>query len=252
MASATRQKSEVFLIGLCDIEPLTRLKQLPTSKQVLQRFHHFHQNETKSVRNACHLTIEEVVILWCMAAVPITLKKHAIEKLEKLHSSWLLLKKNKGRFSEAQRLRELEYVNKIDTLFDIAHADALTMIRIQEDRDFLLDQRLNRKAFMAAEDRELAKKQDRALLRQKEEEERRQKAILKVATTSHSASATSEFSLDDIETDISSSETDSDDEFQPPASISQFKTPNPSPCSKESNNHQQSEQLHLKSLTIMS
>ena len=69
------------------------------------------------------------------------------------------------------------------------------MIRIQEDRDFLLDQRLNRKAFMAAEDRELAKKQDRALLRQNEKEERRQKAILKVASTSDSATATYEFSL---------------------------------------------------------
>ena len=75
-------------------------------------------SKTKLVLNACHLTTEKVSILLSMAAIPMTLKKHAIEKLEKLHASWLLLKKNKGRSSEAQRLREMDYAKKLRGAFN--------------------------------------------------------------------------------------------------------------------------------------
>ena len=89
--------------------------------------------------------------------------RNAIEKLEKLHASWLLLKKKKGCSSESQRLREMDYAKKLDTLFDIAHADALTTIWIPEDQQFLLDQHGNRKAYMATEDKDLSEKQERLL-----------------------------------------------------------------------------------------
>ena len=153
----TRLNSDVFLIGQCELEPLSTLRQLPTRKQVLQRFHH-HLKIVKSVRNASHLTIEELSLLWSAAAIPMTLTKHAIEKLEKFHTSWLMLKKNKSRPSEVQRKREVGFVNELNALFDISHAEAMTMITINEDRDFLVDQRGIRLMFIAAEDKKLAKK----------------------------------------------------------------------------------------------
>ena len=43
----------------------------------------------------------------------------------------------------------------MQNLFDIAHADALTIIRIQEDRDFLLAQREpGRRGYMGSVDKE--------------------------------------------------------------------------------------------------
>jgi len=45
---------------------------------------------------------------------------------------------------------------QFDCLFDIAHADAFTMIHIEEDRKFLIDQQSERKMFISSEDRELA------------------------------------------------------------------------------------------------
>jgi len=60
------------------------------------------------------------------------------KKLERVHNSWLLLKKNKGRLSSAAQ--QAEFTAQLDCLFDIAHADAFTMISIEEDRKFLVDQ----------------------------------------------------------------------------------------------------------------
>jgi len=39
------------------------------------------------------------------------------------------------------RQQEAEFVENLENLFDIAHADALSMIKIPEDRAFLLAQR---------------------------------------------------------------------------------------------------------------
>lgn len=107
------------------------LTQLPTVKEVLQRFHHHLSEQTvtqAAVRNASHITITDVLSVWSKAAVPTTLKKHAIDKLEKYHADWLLLKKNRGRLSASQRQRESQYEQDIEHVFDIAHA--LVHVRI--------------------------------------------------------------------------------------------------------------------------
>ena len=148
MTSTTRSDRDIYLIGLRDLEPLLRYRLLPTIRQVLQRFHQ-HLKENRVVRNASHLTIEEVMVLWERAAIPTTLTTHAIKKLERCHTNWLKLKKNKGCKAESQRLRETEFSNQLDVLFDIASSDALKnnssnplqQNRIDEDRKFITDQR---------------------------------------------------------------------------------------------------------------
>ncbi|KAK0047182.1 hypothetical protein Bpfe_023313 [Biomphalaria pfeifferi] len=57
----TRSDRDIFLIGLSEFEPLSNLNQLPTTRQFLQRFHH-HLKDTKLVRDASHLTVEETRI----------------------------------------------------------------------------------------------------------------------------------------------------------------------------------------------
>ena len=49
------------------------------------------------------------------------------------------------------------------------------MIKIDEDRDFLVDQRGDRKMFVTSADTDLAKKQERSLQCKREKEERRQR-----------------------------------------------------------------------------
>jgi len=84
----------VFLIGIRNLETLVNFNQLPTLRQVLQLFHYY-LKESKSVCDASHLAVEEHAVVWSRAAVPVILKMHAMEKLEKIHNSWLLLKKIK-------------------------------------------------------------------------------------------------------------------------------------------------------------
>ncbi|GBN03151.1 hypothetical protein AVEN_78167-1 [Araneus ventricosus] len=87
--------------------------------------------------------------------MPTRLVKHAIDKLEKIHSEWLLLKKNKSRPSEAQRERESKFVRKVHELFDIAHANDMTMIKLEEDLKFVIDQRSERNTIMTTLDKKL-------------------------------------------------------------------------------------------------
>ena len=51
------------------------------------------------------------------------------------------MQKLSKRKTEAQNKKVGDFVNQLDDLFDIAHANALYMIRIQEDKMFLLSQR---------------------------------------------------------------------------------------------------------------
>lgn len=55
----TRQDDSLFLLGVRDLDPLTKSIQLPSMRQVLLRFHH-HLNELKSVRKAAQITVEEL------------------------------------------------------------------------------------------------------------------------------------------------------------------------------------------------
>jgi hypothetical protein len=181
--TSTQLSSELFLIGMRDLEPLDKYNQLPTVRQVLQRFHHY-LKETKSVHNSSHLTVEELLIVWSRSAIPTTLKKHVVEKLEKYHSEWLLLKKNMSRQSEKQQHRETEFTSTLDSLFDIAHASATSQIKLDEGRRFLSDQREDRKMIMTTEDKELIRKTERAEVRRQRQELHQEKYA---ATTSSSS-----------------------------------------------------------------
>ena len=56
---------------------------------------------------------------------------------EEMFKEWAKLKKNKAKHSEGFRLKEKWKVG-LEDLFDIAHANALGMTTIQEDKNFLL------------------------------------------------------------------------------------------------------------------
>ena len=57
---------------------------------------------------------------------------------------------------------EKDFKADLENLFDIAHANALQMIRIEEDREFLLAQREEgRRGYMAVIDKQFAAQEDR-------------------------------------------------------------------------------------------
>lgn len=87
-----------------------------------------------------------------------------MDKIKKLFKELENLKKykeNKSKRSDGLRRKEETWNNNLDDLFDVAHANALEMIRIQEDRDFLLTQReKGRPGKMGSVDKTLSKKEE--------------------------------------------------------------------------------------------
>ena len=63
------------------------------------------------------------------------------------------ISRNKNRGGPAQQVKEEDFLNSVNCLFDIAHHDALKLIKIEEDQIFLADQRSERKYAMGGVDR---------------------------------------------------------------------------------------------------
>ena len=114
---------------------------LPSVRMALGFFLHHHLEMCETIRQSSAATVKEIAKFWHKARIPIRDAQNCQTKLERSFEEWRLLKKNKGRQSLSQRSREAEFTSRLDDLFDIAHADALSMIQIDEDRQFLLLQR---------------------------------------------------------------------------------------------------------------
>lgn len=213
MCSSTRKKDEIFLLGCRDIESLMRLNQLPTLRQVLLRYHHI-LNESKNVKDSARVLIQELLEVWGKSGIPTRQQNHCIEKLIKFHKNWLLLKKNKGRDSEAQKKRENLFTEELDKTFDIAHTSAMNLIKIVEDRAFLIDQRGERKMIMTSIDKKLEKTKERSLKRKQRAEELREMAAKSNASSSVvSASQKLELECSFSSTSSSEDKPEGEDEF---------------------------------------
>ncbi|GBM85082.1 hypothetical protein AVEN_248813-1 [Araneus ventricosus] len=94
-----------------------------------------------------------------------------------MYNYWRNLQKSACRRSETQEENERNFISDLNNLFDIAHATALEIIKIEEDRKFLLSQREpGRRVCLMGIDMKLAKREERVLLRVIEQENRRAKA----------------------------------------------------------------------------
>lgn len=130
-------------------------------------------------RNAAHSTADDVLEVWAKAHIPTRLRKHVVDKVENLFKEWAKLKKNKenkAKRSEGLKQKENDWKEGLDDLFDIAHASALEMIAIPEDKEFLVAQReKGRRGKMGSIDMALAKKQAEMQKRQEAFERRKTK-----------------------------------------------------------------------------
>lgn len=197
------RKKDVYLLG-----PSDKLagNKLPSNKQALGRFLYIHVKEKKTVREASTAVIREVVQFWERARIPTKPQQHAIKKMESLFGEYKCLKKHKDRKTDTQRTNEDKFCDKFDDLFDIAHAEAMTKITIEEDRQFLIGQReRGRRGTMAGLDLVLAAKEERARQRVQSQKRRQDKAnkqpgpSLNVAVLTSSSTSSNDDESDETE-----------------------------------------------------
>lgn len=96
-----------------------------------------------NLHDSASLVIDECLIFWKKARIPTQDRSDCIKKCKKLYESLRMLGKHKTRASISCRRKEKEFEENLNNLFDIAHANALNIIKIHKDKEFLLMQRQN-------------------------------------------------------------------------------------------------------------
>lgn len=161
----------VFLLG--KTTPKLTGNKLPSNGQVLSTFFHHHHELKKSVRESAGIVVTECLSFWERARIPTRQKPHLITKLISLFEEWVGLRKSKGKKSELKEAKANLFREKMKDLFDMAHQDALKIIKIQEDKDFLIAQReKGRRGSMVGVDKVLSAKEARSVLRKQKEDAR--------------------------------------------------------------------------------
>lgn len=133
---------------------------LPSIHDVLAVYFYELKDNKRTKLEAAKTTIEKLFIPWNKARIPVRDERRAIKKLEELITTWENIKKNKKRQTSPQKQKEEAFTAEFPNLFDVAHGDALEMIDIQEDREFLPAQREpGRRGCMIGLDKKLEKKE---------------------------------------------------------------------------------------------
>lgn len=169
-----RSESNIFLVGNMSVNIMGA--KLPSIGQMLKVLFYNTRFVKLNIRDSAKLAVEEAMIFWRKARIPTRRIDHCVAKLEKIHKEWHTLLCNRGKTSDAQREKEANFSKQLDLLFDIASADALDVMKIESDKEFLLMQRQDgRPGCMLGVDVSLAAKEKRKLDRMEKEDTRKQK-----------------------------------------------------------------------------
>lgn len=133
-----RSTSGTYILGE-EIEKILGSK-LPSNKQVLGFFIYVHR-ENVNLRECAKITYNEIKTFWEKARIPIKKDTHCVDAIVALYEKWRSLKKLSNRRIPSQLKMEEDFVNNLNDLFDISHANAKSLIEIPEDWTFLEMQR---------------------------------------------------------------------------------------------------------------
>lgn len=167
-------RNQIFLVGTMN-NKITGSK-LPSNRNCLSVLFYNMRNVNLSLKSSALLTIDECLIYWKKARIPNQDRDNCAKKLKKLYEHLRNLEKNKTKFGIIYRARERQFEETLDDLFDIAHSNAMNIIKIEEDKEFLLLQRQKgRVGCMLGRDMKLAEKEQRKVTREDIDYKRKEK-----------------------------------------------------------------------------
>lgn len=171
----------IFLVGKCE-NGLAGAK-LPSIQQVLKVFFYKIRVEHNTVKQSARYTISLTLEFWKRARIPTQTEVNCIKKLIKIYEEWRAVQKNSSSKFEVHRQKEQEFREHIENfVFDIASSDAFQIMKIEEDKNFLIKQReKGRPGSMAGVDKKLVGKEKRKANRLQVEDNRKQKHLNELA-----------------------------------------------------------------------
>lgn len=175
VSKVTRSAKAIWLVG--GTEETFKGSKLPSRGEVLRVLFHHHDREQLSLKDSIAHTTEQLLLVWDKAKIPTKAPTHVVEHVRKLHTEWQVLKKLIKRTSASNLSNQQTFVESLDDLFDMAHRDAMTIIKIQEDRNFLAAQReKGRKGTMGGVDL-LSYRREQRIISRRESEARRAERV---------------------------------------------------------------------------
>lgn len=172
--TALRGYNNIYLIGSVQNQIIG--SKLPSNRQVITVLFYNLREVKLNLRESAKLVIKETVIFWEKARIHTREQHHCISKLEALYQQWRDLQKLSKRTSETQKNKISDFIDKLDDLFDISHANVLNMIQNEEDKKFLLLQRQKgRPGCMLGADYKLAVKEKKIIQKLKNIEQQKKR-----------------------------------------------------------------------------
>lgn len=203
----TRSTKSIWLVG--STEESFKCSKLPSRGEVLRVLFHHHDHEQFSLKDSIAQTADQLLVVWDKAKIPTKASTHVVEHVRKLHTEWQGLKKLINRTSASNLLNQEVFVDSLNNLFDVAHRDAMTIIKIEEDRKFLEAQReKGRRGTMGGVDRVFYLREQRIISRREAESRRAERARSEqaIATATVNVNNDSSSDSDSITVELSDSE----------------------------------------------
>ena len=162
--AVTRRNAEVWLLGKGS-EELSSAR-LASNGDALRLLMYYHVDGRCSVKQSAYHAVEKMLEIWQRARIPCQRIDACVRVLLKLFDDYQRLKKNRTRNNNKDKENQEEFKVRLCHLFDIATSDALSSIKNEEDRQFLVNQRLNiHSCSMAGVDEVLAGMEKRRCVR---------------------------------------------------------------------------------------
>ncbi|KAK7572169.1 hypothetical protein V9T40_012805 [Parthenolecanium corni] len=221
-------RKPIFLLG--NSQPEFLGAKLPSKGDCL-RVLVFNSRERKmKLNDSIASAVEECEQLWKNARIPTQFSADCRKKLKKLYLKYRALEKSKSKLGQVHRKREENFQNDLNNLFDIAHKNAVSIIKNPEDRQFLLNQRKpGRIGCMLGKDMVLSRIEQRRAERQEQHE----KYKLKSQSNKESSSTTEKNNVEVLGEDFEIANSVEDDMYdisspsssKPVRATSQLMTP---------------------------
>ncbi|GBN65400.1 hypothetical protein AVEN_81554-1 [Araneus ventricosus] len=132
-------KKVMFLIR--EIEHQITGSNLPSNGHDLAVLFYNIREVNLTVNERANLAIRECIIFWQKVRMPTKSLPDCMRKLVNVYQFWRDLTKNAKKLQDVFKRRQQEFISNLDNLFDIAHAYALQLMKIEEERMFLQRQR---------------------------------------------------------------------------------------------------------------
>jgi adenylate/nucleoside-diphosphate kinase len=163
----------IFLVGVMKNQ-ITGSK-LPSKRDILSVTIPMHLVKL-TLHDSASLVFDECQIFWRKARIPIQGRSNCVTKIKKLYDERRKLDKNKNRNTDTQKKIMNTFKDNLNDLFDIVHSNALNIIKIHEDKLFLIKQReIERHGCMMGKDSKLTGLEFRKLSLEKQKARQNEK-----------------------------------------------------------------------------